>query len=78
MAEQRYKKEKRQPAMEAEEVILKPPPPLTDAERARITETVAFVKENMPEVRDIVKDFVDAGLIHGWRNVTVKREENGN
>jgi hypothetical protein len=56
---------------------LRPPPELSDADRERITGVIAFAKENLPGLRELVKDLVDAGCIHGWRNVFItKREKN--
>ncbi|TCS35787.1 hypothetical protein EDC30_10986 [Paucimonas lemoignei] len=48
-------------------------PPLTAEAHARIKQTIADVKEHLPEMVDMVKDFHAAGLIDGWRSVTFKR-----
>lgn len=52
--------------------------PLTEAERARIARTKAFIEEHLPEAVDVVKDFYAAGLIDGWRSVTNARLIEGN
>lgn len=72
MAEERkYKKEARRP-LPAADKPLSPPSPLSDADVERIQETKAKVTQNMPEVVPFIKDLVDQGLIHGWRNVSFK------
>lgn len=72
-----YKKERRAAPEAPKEVALSPAPPLTDRERARIQATIPQVKEHFPELVPMIKDFTEAGLIHGWRNVHIKVEKNG-
>lgn len=47
-------------------------PPLTEAEHGRITKTIAFAKENLPEMVQLVKDLHAEGLIEGWRALTIE------
>lgn len=77
MSDGTYKKERRKLQTAPEIPPLSPAPPLTDRERERIMEMLPVAKEHFPEVVPMVKDLVDAGLIHGWRNVRVKVEKNG-
>lgn len=48
-------------------------PPLSEAEHTRIKMTIAFVKREIPELVPMVKDLHDAGLIDGWRAVTIPK-----
>ncbi|WP_153110103.1 hypothetical protein [Propionivibrio limicola] len=43
---------------------------LSDAEIERVAENRAFVRENMPELVDFIRDLHANGLIDGWRAVT--------
>jgi hypothetical protein len=71
-----YKKEaRRAPLPTVPDKPLSPPGPLSDADIARIQETKAFVTQNMPDMIPIIKDLVDQGVIHGWRNVTFTEEK---
>lgn len=51
--------------------VLGPPPPISAEKLARAKATAQTAREKMPWVVEITKAFVDAGLIHGWRNVKV-------
>ncbi|WP_025918269.1 hypothetical protein [Herminiimonas sp. CN] len=51
----------------------KPLPPLSEAEHARIKQTIATVKEEMPELLPMIKDLHALGMIDGWRSVTITK-----
>ena len=40
-----------------------------EREKARIEANIAAVKEHIPEMVDIIKDFHARGMIPGWRSV---------
>lgn len=48
-------------------------PPLTEAEHARIKQTIATIKEKAPEVIPLVKGLHALGMIDGWRAVTITK-----
>lgn len=48
-------------------------PPLTEAEHARIKETIAIVKEKLPELVPMIKELHALGMIDGWRSVTITK-----
>lgn len=49
----------------------RPPRPLTTRQRAAAEQARADVLAHMPEMVPVIKEFVAAGLIDGWRDVTV-------
>lgn len=54
------------------------PKPLTEAEMARVLQTKSDIHTHLPEMVPVIKEFQEAGLIDGWRNVTfIKRDDNG-
>lgn len=48
-------------------------PPLSEAEHARIKQTIAIVKEKMPEIVPMIKELHALGMIDGWRSVTITK-----
>lgn len=48
-------------------VATKPPPPLSDAEKAVIAERVRLVKAHIPEAMDFVKSLHELGMVDGLR-----------
>jgi hypothetical protein len=48
-------------------------PPLTQAEHARIKETVAIIKDQAPEIIPLIKGLHELGMIDGWRAVTITK-----
>lgn len=56
-------------------VVRKVLPPVSEAERIRITETIAILKEKVPEVVTMVKEMHALGMIDGWRAVTITKEK---
>lgn len=53
--------------------VARPLTPLTEAEHARIKQTVSDVKEFMPEIIPMMKELHAMGMIDGWRSVTVTK-----
>ncbi|WP_025916151.1 hypothetical protein [Herminiimonas sp. CN] len=51
----------------------KPLPPLSEAEHARIKQTIAIVKEKCPELVPMIKELHALGMIDGWRSVTITK-----
>lgn len=54
------------------------PPPLSEADMARVAANRAFVKTHMPELVDKIRELVAMGLIDGWRAVNGCRLLEGN
>lgn len=75
-----YKAEKRNPPAALPAVERLPPESLSEAERQRAAETAQQAKQLMPEIVPFVKELYEAGMIDGWRNVTItplNGDENG-
>lgn len=53
--------------------VARPLTALTEAEHARIKQTVSDVKEFMPEIIPMMKELHAMGMIDGWRSVTVTK-----
>jgi hypothetical protein len=80
MADDRpYHKSHARPAPEEVDVrfVLPLPPPLSESEKERVRALINAVKTDLPEMIPMIKNLTDEGLIHGWRNVNIKREKNG-
>lgn len=61
------------PKVEAKDAPPKVLPPLTEAQHARIKQTIAIVKQEMPEIVPMIKELHALGMIDGWRSVTIKK-----
>jgi hypothetical protein len=48
-------------------------PPLSEEEHERIKGTVAIIKERCPELHQMIKELHAAGMIDGWRSVTITK-----
>lgn len=48
---------------------MKPKPPLTEEQVARIAENRALIHSHAPEMLPMIKKMADLGMIEGWRNV---------
>ncbi len=66
----------RHPTAPATPAVPKVLPPLSEAEHARITATVAIVKERCPELLEMIKGLHALGMIDGWRSVTITKVTN--
>ncbi|WP_024303311.1 hypothetical protein [Pseudogulbenkiania sp. MAI-1] len=49
--------------------VLRPAPPLTPAQRERAARMRAEWREHFNGDDSFIRELVDAGLIHGWRDV---------
>lgn len=61
------------PKSAAHDAPAKALPPLSEAQHARIKQTIATVKELMPEILPMIKDLHAMGMIDGWRSVTITK-----
>lgn len=66
-----YKANTRAPTAAEKPAPRLPPPPLSDAEKAKAAETAGQAKALMPEIVPIVKELYELGMIDGWRDVTI-------
>lgn len=57
-------------------MVRKALPPVSAAERQRIIETIAIIKEKCPELVTMVQELHELGMIDGWRSVTITKVEN--
>lgn len=62
------------PAAGAPQVTRKVLPPVSAAERERIVQTIAIIKEKSPELLAFIQGMYEHGLIDGWRAVTLTKE----
>ena len=54
-------------AVRVDPVATKPPPPLSDEEKAVIAERARLVKAHIPEAMDFVKSLHELGMVDGLR-----------
>lgn len=62
------------PAAGAPAATRKVLPPVSVAERERIVQTIATIKEKSPELLALIKGLHEHGLIDGWRAVSITKE----